>query len=73
VRRWLAARRAAAVAAVKRQMAEMASLLREYQRRTAAALRIQVGGRASVHCTGGRQYNRTARVEFVACRAGLLC
>lgn len=37
-------RRQAAVAAVKRQMAEMAELMREYQRRTASALRIQVRG-----------------------------
>lgn len=37
-------RRRAAVAAVKQQMAEMAELMREYQRRTASALRIQVRG-----------------------------
>ena len=41
-------RRQAAVAAVKQQMAEMAALMREYQRRTASALRIQVRARLEV-------------------------
>jgi hypothetical protein len=41
-RAFLERRRAASVAALKLQMAEMAGLMREYQRRTAAAIRIQV-------------------------------
>lgn len=45
-RAWLARRRAASVAALKLQMAEMAGLMREYQRRSAAAVHIQV-------CEGG--------------------
>lgn len=59
VRAYLGRKRAAAVAAVKQQMAEMARLLREYGARTAAAKRIQVGiavpgqpsaGLAMCHC-----------------------
>ncbi len=50
-------RRRAAVAAVKQQMAEMAALMREYQRRTASALRIQVCPRHEVLAQGLARVN----------------
>lgn len=43
VRAFQERKRAAAVAALKQQMAEMARLMQQYAARTAAALRIQVG------------------------------